>query len=309
MTAEALIEAWAGLAIRANVLLRDPGAPDIEPRLRKLDTELCELLSGEPNGSLLWLVHHNTQQPKHYSVLHALLVAAVCDMTADCLPDVTTEMRTATRLAALTMNLGITRLQDELVRQLTPPTDEQREALRDHGERAAALLHDGGVTDALWLTAVEQHHSAPSDALAELAPALRVARLVQQADIFAARLSPREVRHALAANDAAKGIYFNEQKTPDDTGAAIIKAVGIYLPGSAVLLRSGEVAVVVRRGLLANQPLVASITNRQGMPVSAPQLRDSREPDNAVVSGLPPHQLRVRVVLRQVLRLALQAGR
>ena len=309
MAVDALMEAWANLAGRANVLLHDPSAPDIEPRLRKLDAELCELLTNEPNGSLLWLVHHNTREPKHYSALHALLVVVVCEMTADYLPNLSAEMRTATRLAALTMNLGITRLQDDLVQQQTPPTDEQRDLLRDHGARAAALLRDGGVSDALWLTAVEQHHSAPSGALAELTSALRMARLIQQADVFAARLSPREVRHALAANDAAKGIYFNDQKAPDEAGAAIIKAVGIYVPGSAVLLRSGEIAVVVRRGLLANQPLAAAITNRQGMPVSPPQLRDCRQPENAVVSGLPPHQLRVRVVVGQVLRLALQAGR
>ena len=306
-TPDMLMDAWSALAVRACVLLRDSWNADSIPRLQQLDAEVRELLASEPDGSLLWLVHHNATEPQNYSALHALLVAAVCELTFDCLTNMTTEMRAAARSTALTMNLSITRLQDELVRQQTPVTEEQRTALSDHGARAAASLRDSGVSDPLWLGAVEHHHSAPEGALESLEPMMQIARLVQKTDIFAARLSPRGVRHALAANDAAKGIYLNEKKVPDETAGAIIKAVGIYVPGSSVLLRSGEIAVVVRRGQLANQPLVASITNPQGMPLSHPQLRDCRQSAHAVASGLPPHQRRVRVALGPLLRLVKQA--
>lgn len=308
LTPDLLIEAWSGIALRTGALLRDTWSADTEARLRRIDAELIELVASEPNGSLLWLVHHNIGEPQNYSVLHSLLVAVVCELAADYLGPVSADIRASTRLAALTMNLTITRLQDELVRQTTPLTDEQRDALRDHGAQAAALLAESGVGDPLWLEALEHHHNAPPGALAGLAPEMQIARLIQQADVFAARLSPRAVRTALAANDAAKGIYFDERKTPDEAGGAIIKAVGIDVPGSPVLLRNGEVAVVVRRGQLANQPVVACIATAQGMPVSMPQLRDCRQPEHAVVSGLPPHRLRVRVVLGQLLRLGRQSA-
>lgn len=307
VTPDLLMDAWSAVTVRAGALLRDEWRPDSIVRLRQLDAEVCELLASEPDGSLLWLVHHNTSEPQNYSVLHALLVTAVCQLASVYLPLMSPAMCASARLAALTMNLLITRLQDELVRQQTPVTEEQRAALSDHGARAAVRLRESGVSDPLWLGAVEHHHSAPEGTLESLEPMIQIARLIQKADIFAARLSPRGVRHALAANDAAKGIFLNERKAPDETAGAIIKAVGIYVPGSSVLLRSGEVAVVVRRGRLANQPLVASISNPQGMPLSYPQLRDCRQSAHAVASGLPPHQRRVRVALGQLLRLVKQA--
>lgn len=307
-TPDMLMDAWSAVSVSACVLLRDAWNADSIVRLRQLDADVCELLASEPDGSLLWLVHHNTSEPQNYSAQHALLVATVCELASAYLPHMSADMRASARLAALTMNLSITRLQDELVRQQTPVTEEQRTALSDHGIRAAASLRDSGVDDPLWLGAVEHHHSAPAGALESLEPMMQIARLIQKADVFAARLSPRVLRHALAANDAAKGIFLNEQKAPDEVGGAIIKAVGIYMPGSSVLLRSGEIAVVVRRGLLANQPLAASITNPQGMPLSHPQLRDCQQSAHAVVSGLPPHQRRVRVALGRLLRLAKQAA-
>lgn len=308
LTPDLLMDAWSAVTVRAGALLRDEWRPDSVARLQQLDAEVCELLASEPDGSLLWLVHHNASEPpQSYSVLHALLVTAVCQLASAYLPPMSPAMCASTRLAALTMNLSITGLQDELVRQQTPVTEEQRTALSGHGARAAASLRESGVGDPLWLGAVEHHHSAPEGMFDSLEPMMQIARLIQKADIFAARLSPRGVRHALAANDAAKGIFLNEKKAPDETAGAIIKAVGIYVPGSSVLLRSGEVAVVVRRGRLANQPLVASISNAQGMPLSHPQLRDCQQSAHAVASGLPPHQRRVRVALGQLLRLVKQA--
>lgn len=303
MSPDALMDAWSGIALRAGALLRDEAAPDLKPRIHRLDEQVHELALSEPDASLLWLVQHNTTEPHNYSVLHSLLVAVVCELAADCLGDVTPQMRLSLRRAALTMNLCITRLQDELAQQHSPPTDEQRDALDGHGSRAAAQLRDAGIDDGLWLEAVEHHHAAPPGPLASLAQGLQLARLIQQADIYAARLSPRRARRALAANDAAKGVYFDERKAPDEAGAAVIKAVGLYLPGSCVCLRNGDVAVVVRRGELANQPVVASVATRQGMPFSHPQRRCGGLPEHDVVAGLLPHQLRVRVALSQLLRL------
>jgi HD-GYP domain-containing protein (c-di-GMP phosphodiesterase class II) len=304
MPPDALMDAWSGVALRAGAMLRDAASPDLESRIHRIEGQVRELTACEPDGSLLWLVHHNASEPHNYSVLHALLVAVVCDLAADCLGGVSAEMRLSMRRAALTMNLCITRLQDELTQQPSLLTTEQREAIQGHGARAAARLRDSGVIDALWLEAVEHHHDAPAGALSALPPGVQLARLIQQADIFAARLSPRRARKALAANDAAKGVYFDERKAPDEAGAAVIKAVGMYLPGSYVRLRNGDVAVVVRRGELANQPVVASVATAQGMPFSHPQRRDARLPEHAVSAGLPPHEMRVRVTLAQLLRLS-----
>ena len=304
MDADALMDAWSGIAMRAGTLLREPVGADFQARVLKLDEQVHEITVAEPDRSLLWLVHHNTIDSRNYSVLHALLVAVVCELAADCLDGLPDDVKPSLRRAALTMNLGVMRLQDELAQQAGVLSDEQRGALQNHGLRAAEALRESSVSDSLWLDAVEHHHDAPAGPLAGMPPAMQLARLVQQADIFAARLSPRKARRALSANDAAKGVYFDERKSPDECGAAVIKAVGLYAPGSFVLLRNGEMAVVVRRGERANQPLVASVATVQNMPFSQPQRRDGSLPVHAVVAGLPPHQMRVRVPLGKLLRLA-----
>ena len=114
-----------------------------------------------------------------------------------------------------------------------------------------------GVDDALWIEAVRHHHDAPPGPLAGRLPGQQLARLIKRADIFAARLSPRRRRSALSGAAAAKAAYLDERQQPDDAGAAIVKATGIYPPGSYVRLASGETAVVMRRGARANEPRVA----------------------------------------------------
>ena len=94
----------------------------------------------------------------------------------------------------------------------------------------------------------------------------RLARLIQRADMFAAAMSPRAGRRPVPPGKAMKSIYFDENHKVDEAGAALIKAVGIYSPGSYVRLQSEEVAIVVRRGANTTTPLVVVILNRKGMP-------------------------------------------
>ena len=68
---------------------------------------------------------------------------------------------------------------------------------------------------------------------------------------------------------------------------ALIRAVGLYPPGSFVQLRSGEVAVVTRRPANGSAPLVATLSNRQGVPVVDTQQRNSAAPEFAVQSPWP----------------------
>ena len=132
---------------------------------------------------------------------------------------------------------------------------------------------------------------------------LQMARLVKRADIFAARLSPRRKRSALSGAAAAKAAYLDEQKKPDEAGAAVVKATGIYPPGSYVRLASGETAVVMRRGVRANEPIVASVIGRSGTPIAEPALRDTRIAQHAVTAGVAPDDVKLRLNLERLLRL------
>ena len=164
-------------------------------------------------------------------------------------------------------------------------------------------MRAAGVKDELWLGAVERHHDSPPGPMANLPAAQQLARLIQRADIFAARMSARKRRPAMSANAAAKAAYLDENQQPDEAGSAIIKATGLYPPGSLVRLRNGEVAVVLRRGLRTTEPVVATIVNASGNVLATPSLRETRLPAFEVTGGAAPHEVKVRLDLERLVKL------
>jgi hypothetical protein len=295
--------AFSDLQMHAGKLLREAPGADFKARLRKLQDELFGLLNGDADVALLVLISATTSEVREYSATHAMLVAVVCELAARNLPDWPAERHESLRCAALTMNMAMTALQDTLALQTTPPTAQQRAQIASHAERAAQGLEAAGIDDALWVEAVRQHHSALPGSLAELPPAMQIARLIHRADIFAARLSPRRQRAALSGMAAARAAYLDERQQADEAGAAIVKATGIYPPGSFVRLASGEVAVVLRRGRRANQPWVASVLGSTGMPLGEPALRNTQLARYAVSAGVAPQDVRLRLNMPRLLRL------
>ncbi|MBS0445513.1 MAG: HD domain-containing protein [Proteobacteria bacterium] len=299
----ALIETWQALSVRLAALLRDPPASALDAQVGQIDDAFVTLLDAEPDRSLLLLVHTAASETQRYSVTHALAVATVCELAARHVDDWDGGARRSLRLAALTMNIAMTRLQDELALQDAPPSDEQRAQIDGHAERGAELLRERGVRDEQWLTAVTHHHDAPPGALATQPLEIQLARILKRTDIFVARLSPRRTRKALSATAAAKGAYFDEQGQPDEAGAVIIKAVGIYPPGSYVKLQNDETAVVLNRGERANTPTVASTVRASGIPYIQPMPRDTRMRTLGVTAGVPPNEVMVRTPMEKLLRL------
>jgi len=297
------LAALSSLQMRASALLRDPTQADFEARLMRLQLNLAEFIDTDADVALLLLVHGATQELHDYNVRHAMLVAAVCDLASRHVPTWGDDWRPSLRCAALTMNVAMTQLQNQLVTQEAPPSAEQRAQIDTHAQAGAAAMRAAGVRDELWLGAVEHHHDTPAGALANLPAAHQLARLIQRADIFAARLSPRKRRTALSATAAAKAVYLDENQRPDEAGSAIIKAIGLYPPGSLVRLRSGEVAVALRRGRRATDPAVASIVNPAGHAIAEPSPRDTRLQASEVTGGVAPHEVKIRLNLERLLKL------
>jgi HD-GYP domain-containing protein (c-di-GMP phosphodiesterase class II) len=209
------------------------------------------------------------------------------------------------RKAALTMNIGMTDLQDKLARQPLPPTGEQRATIASHAETSVKLLTKLGITDSTWLEAVRDHHTQTPGPLRAKTPAQRLARLIQRADMFAARLAPRASRAPISPAAAMQACYFDENKEVDEAGAALIKAVGIYQPGSFVKLATEEIAVVTRRGTNTNTPRVAVLVNRSGMPTVEPTIRDTTLKDYRITASVPHRDVRVQINLEKLLPLTL----
>ncbi len=299
---------WLDLQVQANTLLRDNQSTHFMDRLERLHRRLDVQSQRNPDGTLFALIYLSTTETRMYSATHAMLVSVMCGLAAREVLNWPPEVTSMVCKAALTMNLGMTELQDRLAVQSEAVSPAQRKAIDEHPARSMEKLMALGVTDAIWLQAVAQHHTQAPGPLRTRAPAERLARLIQRADMFAARLAPRTSRAPVAPAAAMQACYFDENRQIDEAGAALIKAVGIYQPGAFVRLASEEVGIVVKRGLNTTTPKVAVLINRNGMPTGEPMVRDTSQSSYKVTASVPHREVRVQINLERLLPLTVAAS-
>lgn len=304
-------EAWFELRSRLDGVLRElrPGT-DWLPRLHELHARGRALVERRPDESLYHLVYEAVHFSDRYSAHHAWMTQLVAEQAAALLGWPQPQIDSLGR-AALTMNAAMLRLQDHLATALSPPNDEQRREIDSHAERGAALLTVSGLADPLAIVAVRLHHDARTDAepLAGQPPERQVARLLRRVDIFGAKISRRAARPAMSPLMAAREACLGPDGQPDEVGSALLRAVGLYPPGSFVELANGELGVVVARGRRANLPMVVALVSASGNVYGEPMLRDTLDRRHAVKSAVAPDRVKVRFVHDKVLALAAGGAR
>lgn len=302
------------LRSRLAAVLRSPTEPEVAERLAVIVSGLRALVQEDADAVLMVLLHDAALHLRDYGVRHTLVVAALVCLVAQDHPEVW-PAETADRLvaAALTMNLSILKLQDQMAVQVSPPTADQRQALQAHGARSAEWLLRAGVTHRDWLQAVSGHRPAHPEgaAVAPIDPeGARWARLLHKADVFAAALSPRKVRPGLSATAAARVAFLDHSGQTDEFGAWIVKTVGLYPPGTLVALNNHEIGLCIRRGPTPSSPWVAALVAPSGNPLAEPLVRDTSQLSHRVVRAVPLHEARIRVPMEAVLKCRLpQAAR
>jgi HD-GYP domain-containing protein (c-di-GMP phosphodiesterase class II) len=294
---------WLDLQSIANALLRDTQAESFRERLERLHRQLLRHIQRNPDGTLFALIYLSATELRMYSATHAMLVSVMCMLAAKDVLNWPVLEQNQVGLAALTMNYGMTDLQDKLALQMDPPTPAQQGHIAQHAATTADLLAAMGIEDSTWLQVVHRHHSEPAGGLAGRDTAGKMARLVRRADMFAARLSPRASRLPIPPAAAMQACYFDENQAIDEAGAALIKAVGIYQPGSFVRLSTNEVGVVIQRGQNTSTPRVAVLLNRSGVPTVEPAIRDTSMRDYRIVASVPHRDVKVKLNLERLLPL------
>ena len=294
---------WLDLQVQANAFLRDGNPAQFLLRLEKVQTQLNRHSNRNPDGTLFALIHLSASELRLYSATHAMLVSVMCGLAAREVLGWNPEDEAMACKAALTMNIGMTELQDRLASQMEPPSAAQRKRIDEHAALSVAMLQQMGVTDPDWLEAVRLHHANVPGKLSERTKGQRYARLIQRADMFAARLAPRAARVPTSPAAAMQAIYFDEARQIDEAGAALIKAVGVYQPGSFVRLATNEIAVVIRRGGNTTTPRVAILINRQGMPTGEHITRDTGQRDFRIVASVAHREVKVKINLERLLGL------
>lgn len=232
-----------------------------------------------------------------YSVLHPLHTATLCELLMQRL-NFTDEQASTVLSAALTMNLGMYALQEQLFTQINPLTEEQTREIHAHPEKSVAILKTAGITDTNWLAIVKQHHERIDG---EGYPAKlsgnkihQGAKLVALADTYAAMITPRAYRKPIMAHQALKDVFTKRGKAIDDHLAQmLIREVGIYPPGSFVKLANGDTALVVKRAIVkknrdSTAPAVCSILGPRGGYIENISVRDTNIDMFKIISTCQP---------------------
>ncbi|MFZ7309551.1 HD-GYP domain-containing protein [Comamonas jiangduensis] len=295
--------AWREWQLGLTQLLRTPSVADFAQRFEDLFSALNAYLLKNPDGALLALMQMSAEETRYYSATHAMLSSVICMTVArETLRWPENRVLPLGR-AALSMNVGMAQLQDELAQQSTPLTPQQAQQVDQHSDASVSILRAMGITDPLWLDAVRTHHHRAPGKLSEKTLAQQMARLIQRSDIFGARIAPRINREPMSVTSAMQASYYDETKSMDEAGAALVKALGIYPPGAWVKLASAEIGVVVRRGASAASPRVAVLLNKSGMPTGEPIPRDTAQAAWKIVSPVAHKEVRVRLPLEKLLAL------
>ncbi|WP_395699058.1 HD-GYP domain-containing protein [Aquabacterium sp.] len=292
-------EQWDELCAGLDGLLRDPGADrSWQQRLQARCDAARTLSERRLDDSLYHLIYGAGHSTESYSSHHALLCFIVARETARLL-EWDADLIGSLERAALTMNLSIRRLQDMLAAHAPTMTAAMRAELDQHPAKSAQMLANAGVTDLAWLEIVQLHHDDSRKAmpLSALSGPQQAARLLRRVDIFTAKLSRRATRVPSTPVQAAREACIGADGVPDEIGGALLKAVGLYPPGSFVALANGEIGIVIGRGRRANLPLVAALVAASGAPMGTPALRDTLDKRYAVKSAvsvdkvkvIPPH--------------------
>lgn len=293
------IERWSDIETQLSRLLLAPHeAPAFVHQINGIDSQAQELLALDEDATLYWLFQLASSSTMGYSTSHALVCWALCRLVSramDCPP----VEQQALAMAALTMNIGMTRLQDELAEQATPPTPAQLQIIDDHPQTGMELLAERGVHNALWLEIVAQHHDP--------AAMKRVTQLLQVVDRYCAMISPRETRPGQCVTDSGRHALLKQGAGPDDLGHLLVRTVGVCPPGTFVRLEDERIAIVLRRSSRPGEPWVATILDGRGFPVVEPTLIDTGHDGEGVAAALVTRTVRARLNHPRLLQLSRMA--
>lgn len=295
--APTLFTRWRHAVWELDALLKSLAEPDFPARCGEFAHKVMALVQQDADVAIYLSVRQEEHKPVTYGLTHALHAAALCQLIGYRIEWPTEKVLSAVQ-AALTMNLAVVMLQGSYAVQ-GRMSEHQMDELRQHPHEAEARLRAAGVVDAEWLQAVAQHHEHPDGkgyplGLTEVSELAQLLRLV---DVFLAKICSRQSRPAQHSSEAVRQAFADSPGSAMAT--ALIKEYGIYPPGELVSLASGEKGVVIRRGATMQTPVVATLTDKKGLPVSSTNRRDTAlvgfgvsgmEADKSLVADLLPER-------------------
>ncbi len=241
--------------------------PDYARRIIKI-VQVIQKLCTENKDAILGAILLDRQSP--YTQIHPVLCALLTELLLR-KKTVPNSVRQTVVAAALTQNVGMMALQEQLTRQPGSLSTEQKQAIHQHPVNSAMILRRHGITDKDWLQAVEQHHEKPDGS--GYPAGLRdqdinlFARVLSLSDLYSAMVLPRKYRDGFFVKKALREIFLQRGASVDaGLAEALIKEIGVYPPGCFVRLANGDIAIVIHQcQRKVNKPIVLPVVSSGGV--------------------------------------------
>ena len=307
---EDLLSLWSDLEAGLGVILASPQSiVEFEQRVWQYDRWMQTLLERDADVGLYLLFQLATHSSVGYSASHSLICGVLCHLIAAELKLGINERNSLVH-AAMTMNIAMTEMQDQLALQTDKLTAQQLDAIRSHAAMGGLALSNLEVSDELWVEIVSSHHDENTDKieLRSLPPRKRLVRILRVVDRYAAMISPRKSREGRSATESVRSIMSGHSAYNDEVGHALIRAVGLCPPGTYVRLEDSTLAVVMRRSAKPNLPHVAIVTSTTGEVLPQPRLHRTINGRPAIQAALSTSLVRLRLNHHLILQLGAYAA-
>ncbi len=269
-------------------LLAEDAPTDFPARVGALADQLQRAYSLDSDAAIASIQMCHTGRYSTRRLVHGAILAELLQRESGA----DESQRRSLMCAALTMNITVLDLQDLLYAQTSRPTGQQMEQVMGHPAAGARRLVELGVTDTHWLSIVAQHHET-IDGMG-YPEALRgseighAAQVLSIADRYCAMATGRAYRPAALPNTVLRQVFMDKGKNVDaGLAGLLVKSVGLYPPGSLVGLANGDIAVVVKRTISANHPVVRCVKTNRNEILEQPRKRLTSEPAYAITRMLP----------------------
>jgi HD-GYP domain-containing protein (c-di-GMP phosphodiesterase class II) len=206
-----------------------------------------------------------------YTVGHSVrvgLLAVLVGQTLGLPPSVLVEVGTA----GLLHDVGKGKIPHEVLFKRGPLDDDERRIMSRHPILGAELLYLNKESSPMSISAAFGHHLRHDrkgyPTVSHSFPFNRVTALLQVCDVFEALTAVRPYKASLPARRAYEIMLQDAAAFDPGAFSAFVRAIGLYPPGSSVLLDTGERAVVVQAGRDISRPTVQLTHGADGRPLA-----------------------------------------
>jgi HD-GYP domain-containing protein (c-di-GMP phosphodiesterase class II) len=240
-----------------------------------------------------------------YAVRHCVETAIVAVIVAKAMHKTEEEQRRIT-VAALTMNVGMLRHQEQINSHGHTLSDAENAIIRRHPDESAALLRNAGIEDDEWISYVLMHHECddgsgyPSGKQHDEIP--QNAKIITLADRYCAYVSARNYRKSILPNKALQEICQSRRHMlNDELTKAFSEELGLYPPGCYVRLKNGEIGVVSKRPQAGGASIVHVLINPAGISLLPDSVaREADGPCFEIAQALNEDEAAIRFNLKQI---------